>query len=330
MHSRSLSSLCLLLSLSGLLFGCERAALMSKFLGGTLSSLGDETLPAPGKMKDPVRPNARLAALWVGHATVLVQMDDKFILTDPVFTHTVGNVSARLVEPGLDPEDLPPLDAVLVSHLHFDHLSLGSLDLIEDKMKRLVVPEGGTVYVPSSSVPPIELRTWESFEKDGLRITATPVEHVGFRYGADVSWAVTGFTGYVVEYAGLSFYFGGDTAHSNWKHHATGRRFPDLDLAFLPIAPIHPREFMCKTHVDPAEALDLFFDLGAKRMMAIHYDTFFNSLDAMGEAPATLRKLLPERGLTEDDVAILRHGEQRVFIERAPVASPVIRAESVQ
>lgn len=298
--------------------GCSSLGLGLRFLGGTFGSLGSTPRPIEHRISDPVRPHARLAALWVGHATVLVQMDDKFILTDPVFTRTVGNLSTRLVEPGLLPQHLPNIDAVLISHLHFDHLSLGSLDLIEAKTEALFVPEGGLVYVPHCKSPLVELQTWESYEKGGLRITAAPVEHVGFRYGGDTSWMTKSFTGYVVEYNGQTVYFGGDTAASNWKFSATRRRFPRIDLALLPIAPIHPREFMVHTHVDPGEALQIFEDLGARYMMAIHYDTFFNSLDDVGEAPRRLRSLLPARGLTEDDVAILAQGEQRIFKQRAP------------
>jgi len=125
-----------------------------------------------------------------------------------------------------------------------------------------------------------------------------------------------------VEYNGQTIYFGGDTAISNWKFSATARRFSNIDLALLPIAPIHPREFMCKTHVDPAEALQLFRDLGARYMMAIHYDTFFNSLDEIGEAPRQLRALLPQHGLTEEDVAILEHGQQRVFRQQSSSGPP--------
>jgi N-acyl-phosphatidylethanolamine-hydrolysing phospholipase D len=79
--------------------------------------------PISNRMLDPVRPDARLAVLWVGHATALVQIDDKLILTDPVFTGFVGGLSHRLVEPGIAPEHLPNVDVVLVSHRHFDHLS---------------------------------------------------------------------------------------------------------------------------------------------------------------------------------------------------------------
>lgn len=292
--------------------GCERASLFSRFFVGSMEGLGRTPRAPAVKLTDPVVPGAKLAVLWVGHSTVLIQMGDRFVLTDPVFTRTVGNLSARLVDPGLEPSALPQVDAVLISHLHFDHLSLGSLDLIEDKVRRIVLPEGGMVYVPSSRSELHELPSFEYLEFDGMRVTAVPVEHNGFRYGGDISWATTGFTGYVVEYAGKTVYFGGDTAYSTWKHHATGRRFPHIDLAMLPIAPIHPREFMCKTHVDPSEALQLFRDLGARRMMAIHYDTFFNSLDEMGEAPRVLRSLLEEHGLDEDRVILLQHGQQRV------------------
>ncbi|HMJ15270.1 MAG TPA: MBL fold metallo-hydrolase, partial [Polyangiaceae bacterium] len=261
------------------------------------------------------RKDARLAALWVGHATVLVQLDDKFILTDPVFTSSVGQVSKRFVEPGIDVADLPRIAAALVSHLHFDHLSLGTLDLLEDKLERIYLPEGGVVYVPSSRTPTIELPSWQSHELNGLRVTAVPVQHNGWRYAGDRSWMTRSYTGYVVEYRGLVVYFGGDTAYTP-AFRETARRFPRIDLAILPIAPLHPRAFMCHNHIDPKAALDAFRDLGARAMLAVHFDTFMNSLDEFGEAPRVLRELLPAYELDETRVAVLRHGEQRVFVPR--------------
>jgi len=123
------------------------------------------------------------------------------------------------------------------------------------------------------------------------------------------------FTGYVVEYHGLTLYFGGDTAYSR-RFVETSRRFPNIDLAILPIAPIHPRRVMCGVHLDPHEALTAFGDLRARHMLAMHFDTVAHSLDEYGEAPRMLRALLPEHGLDEERVAVLRHGEQRVFISR--------------
>jgi L-ascorbate metabolism protein UlaG (beta-lactamase superfamily) len=306
---------CLVVLLALSMLASCRAGLFLSFLGRNVASLTRPMDRLPARITQPRREDARLAALWVGHATALVQMDDKFILTDPVFTDTVGQISKRLVEPGLAPENLPEVDAVLVSHMHFDHLSLGTLDLIEDRVARVYLPEGGAVYLPGSAVPTIELSSWRSHEVDGLRVTAVPVRHVGFRYSGDRAWMTHSFTGYVVEYHGLRVYFGGDTAYTR-AFRDTADRFAGIDLAILPIAPIHPRSFMCRTHTDPGEALMAFDDLGARYMLPVHFDTFVNSLDEYGEAPRVLRALLPERGLDETRVALLSHGQQRVFVKR--------------
>lgn len=295
--------------------GCERAGFILSFFGRNLGSVARPMARLPRRITDPIRPEARLAALWVGHATVLLQLDDRFILTDPVFTDSVGQISKRLVEPGIDAANLPPIDAVLISHLHFDHLSLGTLDLIEDKVRRVYLPEGGAVYVPSSGVPTIELPSWRSHESNGLRVTAVPVRHVGFRYSGDRAWMTHSFTGYVIEYHGLRVYFGGDTAYTQ-SFAATAERFPGIELAILPIAPIEPRSFMCRTHTDPNEALRAFHDLGARHMLPIHFDTFVNSLDEYGAAPRALREAMTREGLDEERVAILAQGQQRVFVRR--------------
>ena len=161
----------------------------------------------------------------------------------------------------------------------------------------------------------VELPSWQSHEVAGLRVTAVPVKHNGWRYTADRDWMTRSYTGYVIEYRGVSVYFGGDTAYTP-AFRETRERFTRLDLAILPIAPIHPRSFMCKSHVDPREALRAFGDLGARYMLPMHYDTFVNSLDGYGEAPLVLRELLPRFDLDEQRVAVLEHGEQRVFLRR--------------
>jgi N-acyl-phosphatidylethanolamine-hydrolysing phospholipase D len=271
--------------------------------------------PAETRVTRPVRSDARIAVLWIGHATMLLQMDDKEILTDPLLTNTIGLLSHRSQPPGLDPSNLPHLDAVVVSHMHFDHLSLGSLDMIEDKTAQLLVPQGGLVYVPDYAFDTRELPAWTSWESGGLRVTAVPVDHVGWRYGLDAAWMKTSFTGYVVEHDGLTVYFGGDTAYDKAKFRAAGARFPHIDVALLPIAPIHPRDFMKRVHMDPGEALDAFQDLGAKTMVAMHYETMVNSVDQSGEARTVLAEEAARRGLAERVIA-LRIGEQRVLVAR--------------
>lgn len=294
---------------------------------GRSVALALETMVTPprkvkNKLRDPRRPEARLAVLWVGHATVLIQIDDRFILTDPVFTRSVGQVSSRSVEPGIDVDALPPIDLALVSHMHFDHLSQGSLEMLEPKIRRLLVPEGGTVYVPDYRFDVRELARWQHWDDDtGVRVTAVPVDHNGWRYALDSAWMTESFTGYVVSYHGIHVYFGGDTAYGA-HFAATARRFPRLDLAILPIAPIEPRAFMRRTHVDGREAVQAFLDLGADAMVPIHYDTFQNSTDEPGDAERLLRRVVDERGIAKEKVHVLEVGEQRVLLTRASAADP--------
>jgi L-ascorbate metabolism protein UlaG (beta-lactamase superfamily) len=319
MRARSLlPHLCRALALSlacalggSLLAGC--------FVGRALSRSTASLFASPRKvtkLKDPIDKEARLAVLWIGHATALIQIDDKVILTDPVFTPTVGQLSKRLVEPGLDPANLPPVDAVLISHLHPDHLSLGSLEMIQRKVRTLLMPRGGVTYLSDFGFPAFELRPWQGWEKDGLRVTAAPVDHVGFRYGIDDAWMTESFTGYVIEYHGLKVYFGGDTAYDQRLFVEAGVRFPGLDLALLPIGPIEPRDFMRRTHMDPREALQAFFDLGAKRMVPIHYETFINSTDDPGDALRELTAAKKKWDLGKREVVPIAIGERRVFVKK--------------
>lgn len=273
--------------------------------------------PAPvTKRFEQVRPpGARLSVIWAGHATVLIQMDDALILTDPLLTRSAGLVSTRLLEPGLDAKSLPPLAVVAISHMHFDHLSFDSLDEIETKTRVVVVPPGVEANMPRYDFQIRELPAWHSLQAGGVKVTAVPVRHVGGRYGIDEGFEPAAFTGYVFEYRGLSVYFGGDTAYAPELFTATKRRFPDLDLAILPICPMAPRDFMERTHVDPAQALDAFRLLGAEHLLPIHFDTLINSDDYPGQCTASLRRQMAARGMSSAQVQTLRVGEQRVLVQ---------------
>lgn len=272
------------------------------------------TEPPPHRLVHPERSDAHLAVSWIGHATTLVQIDDRFVLTDPVLVDTIGaGVSRRKVGVPIDARDLPPLDAIVVSHMHFDHLSLASLEKLEHRVRRVYVPEGGLVYLSNMAFDAVDLARWETYDDRGMQITAVPVDHLGNRYGID-TW-MHAFTGYVIRYHGVTVYFSGDTAYARDDFRATRERFGHIDLALLAIAPIHPRAWMERVHMDPREALAAFDDLGADRMIPMHFDTFVDSVDAPHEARDTLAKLAKERGL-DSRVKILEIGEQSVVLPK--------------
>ncbi|NOX67329.1 MAG: MBL fold metallo-hydrolase [Chlorobi bacterium] len=310
--------LSLLILLMLMFNSCTAILSTSNSVGSSISALFSSPKKIENKITDPVRNDARLAVLWVGHATFLIQIDNKFILTDPVFTETTAFISKRLTEPGLDPENLPEIDVVLISHLHADHLSIGSLDMIESKVKELLVPQEGLVYIPNFDFESDELKTWHTWEKDGLKITAVPVLHNGMRYGIDAEWLDKSFTGYIIQYDGITVYFSGDTGYEQGTtiFKETGKRFPNIDLALLPISPIHPREYSKGRHTGPVDAIKIMDELNAKKMIPMHFDTFPESYDSLGEAESRMREAMKENNLTKDKIIILKIGEQKVIIPK--------------
>ncbi|HEY2369240.1 MAG TPA: MBL fold metallo-hydrolase [Polyangiaceae bacterium] len=286
-----------------------KVALFSLALAGCV-----ETIPPPHRLGRPERSDAHLAVSWIGHATMLVQIDDRFVLTDPVLVDTVGaGASRRKVGVPIDPRDLPPLDAVLISHMHFDHLSLDSLAKIEHRVRRAYMPEGGLVYLSDMPFDAVDVRRWETMDDRGMQITAVPVKHVGGRYQLD-TW-MHAFTGWVVRYHGVTVYVAGDTAYAREDFRAARDRIGHIDLALLPIAPIHPRSIMESVHMDPDDAIAAFADLGADRMIPMHFDTFVDSTDKPHEARDRLATLVAEKKLG-DRVRILEIGQQTVVLPK--------------
>jgi N-acyl-phosphatidylethanolamine-hydrolysing phospholipase D len=299
------------LTSAGFFSGCS--PLVSRFTARAVGQLSEPIRPVRHKIETPLRADVGLSILWVGHATVLIQIHDKVIITDPVFTKTVGLLAKRSVEPGIDAASITRLNTVLISHLHFDHFSYSSLDMLP-KQATLILPPGGAEYSPEFGFTETrEGRSWEVIEEDGLRITPVPVRHFGGRYGFDVLWGTARpYTGYVIEYKGTTVFFSGDTAYDPEFFKEIGKRF-HIDVALLPIAPVEPRDFMKRVHTDPEEALQAFEDLGAKIMIPIHHDTFFQGLEPeVGYAKKLMKALIEERNL-QNRVMLLTIGDQVVL-----------------
>ncbi|MBI3579246.1 MAG: MBL fold metallo-hydrolase [Ignavibacteriales bacterium] len=293
--------------------GCS--PISNRFISRTLEHLTDPIEPVTHRVTNPILPDVGVAVLWSGHATVLIQIHDKIFITDPVFTKTVGMVARRAIEPGLDPSSLSKVDYTLISHIHFDHFSYGSLDMLP-KNGTLLIPWGGAPYTPEMGFTQTrEMKPWEVLEEDGVRITAVPAQHFSGRYGLDISWMRDrGYTGYVIQYKGKTVFVAGDTGYNSDLFKDIGKNF-NIDVAILPIAPVEPREFMQRNHVDPKEAVQIFEDVKAKIMIPMHHRTFIQGFEpTIFYAQELLEKIIKERGL-EDKIKILNIGEQRVLMK---------------
>ena len=292
------------------LSGCS--SYVQRIVTQSLGRIGESVPDPPHMITTPILSNPGLAVSWVGHATVLIQIHDKIIMTDPFLTNTMGFVAKRFVRPGLDPKLLSRVDATLVSHIHFDHFDYGSLDMLP-KNGILAVPEGAAEYTPDFGFKDVyEMKPWDVVERDGIRITAVPAQHFTGRYGFDATWLGSlGFTGYVIEVDGTTVFFAGDTGYNPELFKEIGRRFK-IDLAIVPIAPGSMTGVGGRIHVGPAGALMIYKDLGAKFMMPMHFGTLFYGSDSNPNEPFTrLLELAAKEGLS-DKIVGLEVGEQRI------------------
>ena len=280
-------------------------------------------------------PRRRLAtgevrATFINHATVLLQVGPVNVLTDPVWSERASPLSwagpRRVHRPGLRYEDLPPIDAVVLSHNHYDHLDLPTLRrLAIDHAPRVLAGLGLRRWLAQRGVGRAEeLDWWQGSQLAAdVRVTFTPTQHWSSRGLRDRRRTLWG--GWVVEHAGKTVYFAGDTATG--PHFArVAERFGPPDLALLPIGAYAPRDFMGTAHLSPAEAVAAHLELGARRSMAIHFGTFQLSQEAR-EAPGRL--LAAARlaaGLDDGEFIVPAIGETVTLASASPAVQLVAGA----
>jgi len=274
--------------------------------------------PRPDNYKevDAIRPGTReggaaaLAsgdpvAVWIGHATWALRLGGKLIVIDPVWSKSLSGVVPRLVPPGVPLEDMPPIDIVLVTHDHRDHMDLPTLAKLGDA-PLYIVPLGNGKRIKHPNV--VELDWWQMHEVGDVAITLVPARHWSMREPWNKNDTLWG--GYVIRAPEGTAYHSGDTAFG--EHFAEiGQRVGPIDWAMLPIGGYNPRWFMEPQHVDPIEAARGFQALGAKHMLAMHWGTFRLTDEAVGEPPETLRVYWRDQGLPPDRLWILDVGEAR-------------------
>jgi L-ascorbate metabolism protein UlaG (beta-lactamase superfamily) len=265
--------------------------------------------PRTGTTRKPVLADRdELGVTFIGHSSFFLQMAGKNILVDPNFARWIF-VLKRLRRPGLRLRDLPPIDAVLVSHAHFDHLHRPSLRAIARLTRRrsgkrpvIVVPRYLRDLVSDLGYGRIvELDWWEELRLGHLEITHVPSRHWGARILRDM---YRGYGGYVLRAGQHSLYHAGDTAYFDGFREIGERLRPDV--ALLPIGAYRPDSYRAM-HTSPEDAVQAFVDLGARCMVPMHYGTFRLSHEPM-EEPLQRLKLEARRRRIEKKICVLEEG----------------------
>lgn len=300
---------------------------LSDVLSWQISKLFQSDLPSlnPEDYKFEIEPNDgsglrenqdQFSLTWVGHASLLVQLDGKNILTDPIWSERCSPVSflgpKRYTPPGIKMEDLPPIHIVLISHNHYDHLDISTLKELEKRYNPIFfVGLGNGELLRGEGIKRVhEMDWWDSKKELDLQINFTPTQHFSARGLFDRDKTLWG--SYVIQGKKKSFYFAGDTGYfSGFKE--IGKKFPGMDYAILPIGAYEPRWFMKIVHMNPEDTIQAFLDLGAKQLVPMHYQTFILTDEALdAPLPFTISEM-EKRNIERQRLLALKIGESRFF-----------------
>ena len=240
---------------------------------------------------------------FVGHSCLWITLDNRHFFVDANFSQKILGILKRHSPVGVDLHHLPDVDALLVTHAHYDHLDIFSYKYFPQD-KKIVAPHGIGAFINRFLHNPVtELKEGQTTECSGIKITAVPAKHFGFRLSG---LRYTKSLGYVLQGSQNTVFVAGDTAYGP-HFREIGDKFK-IDVACLPIGAYRPEWFMKNRHLNPEEALRGFEDLKAKRMIPIHWGSFRVALEKVNEPIERLKKSMTGKPVA-DSVAILSPGE---------------------
>lgn len=249
---------------------------------------------------------------FIGHATFLLQLDGITILTDPVFSNRASPFSwagpMRVRDPGIDIDDLPPIDVVLVSHNHYDHMDIASLRRLRDRWDPVILTGlGNRRYLGRKGLRNcLEFDWWETTAVDHAKITFVPAQHWSRRGLFDRRRTLWG--GFVLQTASSRVFFAGDTGYPG-HFRAIRERLGAPDIALLPIGAYEPRWFMAAQHMNPEEAVLAHLDLGARVGIGMHFGTFQLTDEGIHAPVEALSEACSQYGVAPNAFRVLDFGE---------------------
>ena len=251
---------------------------------------------------------------WIGHCTLLLQLNGLNILTDPHFSKRASPVSfsgpKRGTPPGLNLEQLPPIDIVLISHNHYDHFDNASIKYLAQRdQPQFIVPLKLAAAVARLGSRTIHELDWQdALTINGIKIVAEPSHHWSARGLFDRNETL--WANYVIQHEQFRFLFIGDTGYSD-DYAALGEKYGGFELAAIPIGAYAPRWFMKQAHINPEEAVKIFHDVNARQAVGIHWGVFPLTNEAMDEPPRRLANACAAQGIGEKQFTAWQHGESR-------------------
>ena len=279
---------------------------------------------------DSVR-EGEVAVTFVGHACFLIRTDRCTVLTDPFLSERASPLPwlgpKRVRPPGLALAQLPPLDVVLLSHNHYDHMDLPALRALWRRPgptgtpMRIVTGLGNGRYLAGKGLAGAsELDWWEAVSlRDGVTITFVPAQHWSSRSLRDRRRTLWG--GFFVESGPSRIYFAGDSGFCPWFR-TIGERLGAPDVALLPIGAYEPRWFMGSQHMNPAEAVQAHRDLGARQSIGMHFGTIQLTEEPIDEPLHALARARQANGVPDEAFTTLDVGETRIFPAGAEITGP--------
>jgi len=258
-------------------------------------------------------PDQKNYAVWIGHATYLINNGDINILTDPIFSKRASPLGfagpKRMIPAVMSLSDLPKIDLVVVSHNHYDHLDIWSLKKLNKLNPRTIflVPIGDGKKLIRAGIKNVhEMNWWDEFSHSETTFNFTPVQHWSKRGLFDRNKSLWG--GWFFQTKDLALYHAGDTGYSS-DFKTTYERLGAPDYSFIPIGAYDPRWFMKDSHVNPEEAIQIALDLKTPRSFGMHWGTFILTDEPVLEPPVRLKETLKEQNLATDFFISPKPGE---------------------
>lgn len=252
---------------------------------------------------------------WLGHASFLIRLAGKTVLTDPYLADYAGPnrlSPKRLVRSGIATHNLPPVDVLLISHNHYDHLDEVTLRHLPNKDTiQVVVPlRLGSFFLRRGFQRVVELDWEQSFRLDGLEITALPVVHWSRRNAHDTNRTL--WAGFSLRGAGRHLFFGGDSAYGEVFRHI-GERHGPFDAAMIGIGGYAPQTIMHASHATPEEAVQIGRDIGARQLVGMHWGTVQLTEEPVFEPPRRFLAAGRALGFADEDLWVMKIGETRLL-----------------